>query len=69
MKNDNDVRKMLTLLALLSEPNNIDVYFDISKEGFHPRYNTYIKEISKFSKSNNNYNTHLPKISQGKNKI
>ena len=69
VKNDNDVREMLTLLALLSEPNNIDVYFDISKEGFHPRYNTYIKEISKFSKSNNNYNTSLPKISQGKNKI
>jgi len=28
VKNDNDVREMLTLLALLSEPNNIDVYFE-----------------------------------------
>ena len=53
VKNDNDVREMLTLLALLSEPNNIDVYFDINKEGFHTRYNTYLKEISKLAKYNN----------------
>jgi hypothetical protein len=64
---------MLTLLALLSEPNNIDVYFDVNKEGFHIRYKTYLKEIDKLSKynnNNNNSNTPLPKISQGKkNKI
>ena len=64
VKNDNDVREMLTLLALLSEPNNIDVYFDINKEKFHIRYKTYLKEISKLAKNNNNYNTHLAKISQ-----
>ena len=66
VKNDNDVREMLTLLALLSEPNNIDVYFDINREGFHTRYNTYLKEIGKLSKYNNNYNTPLPKISHVK---
>ena len=53
VKNDNDVREMLTLLAILSEPNNIDVYFDINKEGFHARYNTYLKEIGKLAKYNN----------------
>ena len=68
VKNDNDVREMLTHLALLSEPNNIDVYFDINKEGFHIRYKTYLKEIGKLSKYNNNYNAPLPKINLG-NKI
>ena len=66
MKNDNDVREMLTLLALLSEPNNIDIYFDINKEGFHTRYNTYLKEIGKLSKYNNKLNTPFAKISHVK---
>ena len=66
VKNDNDVREMLTILALLSEPNNIDFYFDINREGFHTRYNTYLKEIGKLSKYNNNYNTPLNKISHVK---
>jgi hypothetical protein len=35
VKNDNDVREMLTLLPLLSEPNNIDVYFDNNNDGFN----------------------------------
>ena len=56
MKNDNDVREMLTLLALLSEPNNIDVYFDINNDGFNRRYNTYLKELGKLSTYNNNCN-------------
>ena len=67
MKNDNDVREMLTLLALLSEPNNIDVYFDINNDGFNRRYNMYLKEIGKLSKyNNNNCNTPLAKINQVK---
>jgi hypothetical protein len=66
VKHDSDVREILTLLALLSEPNNIDVYFDVNKEGFNIRYNTYLKEIGKLSKYNNNYNTPLAKINQGK---
>ena len=47
---DNDVRELLTLLALLSEPNNIDIYFDINNDGFNIRYNTYLKEINKLSR-------------------
>ena len=69
VNNDSDVREMLTLLALLSEPNNIDIYFDLNKEGFNKRYNTYLKEIGKLSKYNNNCNTPLAKISQGKKDI
>lgn len=65
--NDNDVRKLLTLLALLSEPNNIDIYFDINNDGFNNRYNTYLKEIKKLSRyNNNNCNTTLAKINQVK---
>lgn len=64
--NDNDVRELLTLLALLSEPNNIDIYFDINNNGFNIRYNTYLKEIKKLSRYNtdNNCNTTLEKINQ-----
>ena len=63
---DNDVRELLTLLALLSEPNNIDIYFDINNDGFNIRYNTYLKEINKLSRynTNNNCNTTLEKINQ-----
>lgn len=65
---DNDVRELLTLLALLSEPNNIDIYFDINNDGFNIRYNTYLKEISKLSRynTNNNCNTTLAEIKQVK---
>ena len=64
---DNDVRELLTLLALLSEPNNIDIYFDINNDGFNNRYNTYLKEINKLSRyNNNNCNTTLAKINQVK---
>ena len=65
MNNDNDIREMLTLLALLSEPNNIDVYFDINNEGFNKRYKTYLKEIGKLN-YNINCNIPLAKISQEK---
>lgn len=63
---DKDVRELLTLLALLSEPNNIDIYFDINNDGFNIRYNTYLKEINKLSRynTNNNCNTTLEKINQ-----
>jgi hypothetical protein len=64
--NNNDVRELLTLLALLSEPNNIDIYFDINSDGFNNRYNTYLKEINKLSRHNNNSNTTLAKINQVK---
>lgn len=49
INNDKDVRKLLTLLAMISEPNNIDVYFDINKDGFNIRYDAYLKEIRRIS--------------------
>ena len=49
INNDNDVRRLLTLLAMISEPNNIDVYFDINKDGFNMRYDEYLKEIRRIS--------------------
>ncbi|HEX2230842.1 MAG TPA: hypothetical protein VHG34_01500 [Nitrososphaeraceae archaeon] len=39
-------RKLLTLIAMISEPGNIDVYFDIKNEGFNSRCaTTYLKEM------------------------
>jgi hypothetical protein len=49
---DVDIRKMLTYLALLSEPNNIDVHFDMDNDGFSPRYSIYLKELQKISLPN-----------------
>ena len=64
---DNDVRELLTRLALLSEPNNIDIYFDVNNNGFNVRYNTYLKEMNNLSRySNTNSNTALTKVSQVK---
>jgi hypothetical protein len=45
LKLDKDIRKLLTLIAMISEPGNIDVYFDVNYEGFNSRYATYSKEI------------------------
>ena len=64
---DNDVRELLTRLALLSEPNNIDIYFEVNNNGFNVRYNTYLKEINYLSRySNKNSNTALTRVSQVK---
>jgi hypothetical protein len=42
---DTDIRKLLTLIAIISEPGNIDVYFDVKNEGANSRYPTYLKEM------------------------
>jgi len=42
---DKDVRQLLTLLARLSEPDNIDIYFDGDMNGFNRRYTTYLREL------------------------
>ncbi len=42
---DKDVRLLLTLLARLSEPDNIDIYFDGDNSGFNRRYATYLREL------------------------
>jgi len=44
---DRDIRTLLTYLALLSEPNNIDVHFDLDNNGFSPRYSLYLQELQK----------------------
>ena len=41
---DKDIRQLLTLLAVMTEPNNIDVYFDPNDTGFNKKYSTYLKE-------------------------
>jgi hypothetical protein len=44
-----EVRKLLTYLALMSEPNNVDVHFDMDNNGFSPRYSIYLKELQKIA--------------------
>lgn len=46
LKEDKDVRELLTLIAMITEPDNIDSYFDADK-GYNDRYNTYLKEMQK----------------------
>ncbi len=46
---DSDIRTLLTYLAILSEPNNIDVHFDIDNNGFSPRYSLYLQELQKIA--------------------
>ena len=50
--NDTEVRKLLTYLALMSEPNNVDVHFDMDNNGFSNRYSIYLQEIQKVSLPN-----------------
>ncbi len=42
---DKDIRQLLKLLAVMTEPNNIDVYFDTNNGGFSRKYVTYLKEL------------------------
>ncbi|HLN34950.1 MAG TPA: hypothetical protein VK250_06665 [Nitrososphaeraceae archaeon] len=65
INNDNDVRRLLTLLAMISEPNNIDVYFDINKDGFNIRYDAYLKEIRRIS-NDSLKDSNILQISQAK---
>jgi len=48
---DVEIRKLLTYLALLSEPNNIDIHFDSDGDGFSSRYSIYLEELQKVSLS------------------
>ena len=49
IKYDADVREMFTLLALMSEPNNVDVHFSIDENGFSKRYSGYLQELQKLT--------------------
>lgn len=45
LREDKDIRQLLKLLAIITEPNNIDVYFDTNNGGFSSKYTTYLKEL------------------------
>lgn len=45
LKEDKDVRQLLTLLARITEPNNINIYFDADADGFNKRYSIYLQEL------------------------
>jgi hypothetical protein len=47
LKEDKDIRQLLTMLAIITEPNNIDVYFDPNDGGFARKYSKYLEELQK----------------------
>ena len=47
LKYDPEFRKLLTQFAIISEPNNIDIHFDIDEKGFSKRYGNYLSELQK----------------------
>ena len=49
LESDKDVRQLLTLLAQITEPNNIDIYFDVDINGFNKRYSIYLNELQKLT--------------------
>jgi len=49
LKEDKDVRQLLTMLAVITEPNNVDVYFDPNNGGFTRKYSQYLEELQKLT--------------------
>ena len=49
LKEDKDIRQLLTMLAVITEPNNIDVYFDPNNGGFTRKYSKYLEELQKLT--------------------
>lgn len=49
IKYDVDVREFFTLLALMSEPNNVNIHFSIDENGFSKRYSEYLQELQKLT--------------------
>ncbi|HET7390522.1 MAG TPA: hypothetical protein VFJ51_06840, partial [Nitrososphaeraceae archaeon] len=49
LKEDKDIRRLLTMLAVITEPNNIDVYFDPNNGGFTRKYSKYLEELQKLT--------------------
>jgi hypothetical protein len=46
---DKDIREFLTLLAVATEPNNIDIHFNLNHGGFSKRYDMYLKQLQKLT--------------------
>jgi hypothetical protein len=42
---DRDIMEFLTLLAVITEPNNIDIHFNPNHGGFSKRYDMYLKQL------------------------
>lgn len=51
LRKDEDVRRFLTLIAMMAEPDNIDPYFDPNLDYYNNRYSIYLKEIQKLTLS------------------
>lgn len=45
LRMDKDVRRFLTLLAMIAEPHNVDSYFDSNVGYYNNRYSLYLKEM------------------------
>jgi len=46
---DEDIREFLALLAVATEPNNIDIHFNPNHGGFSKRYDMYLKQVQKLT--------------------
>ena len=46
---DKDIRQLLTMLAVITEPNNIDIYFDPSDSGFTKKYSKYLESFKSYT--------------------
>ena len=57
IKYDLEFRKLLTQFAVISEPNNIDIHFDIDEKGFTKRYSNYLDELQKLTQINSQAST------------
>lgn len=57
IKYDPEFRKLLAQFAIISEPNNIDIHFNIYENGFTKRYGTYLDELQKLSHINTRIST------------
>lgn len=49
LKEDKDIEQLLTLLAAMTEPNNIDIYFDPNGRGFSKKYSRYLEGLQKLT--------------------
>lgn len=49
IREDRDVRELLTSIALITEPYNVDIYFDPNGAFFNKRYSIYLEELQKLT--------------------
>ena len=49
LREDRNVRELLTSIALITEPYNIDIYFDPNGDVFNKRYSIYLQELQKLA--------------------